>query len=107
MTETVTAIVVLVLLPLFWVGGYHVGKLAGIREVRHLFDEQAEDCEKLKEQVLDMRALCAEATKLLKVFCHSEGGNYCYCPAWDDERKRCELRDVENRAREIGIEVEE
>ena len=51
MTETLVCCLVGFLLPLAWWCGYHYGKVDGIRQVRHLMDEQWKDYESFRDLV--------------------------------------------------------
>lgn len=69
MSDVFTFLVILVLPFLCWYGGYHVGKLAGIREVEHLFEEQRRDYEKFRDTLVGYCKLYREENDKLRELC--------------------------------------
>lgn len=51
MSDWLLGFMIGLLLFLIWLSGYHLGKADGIREVRHLMDEQRRDYKTFREIV--------------------------------------------------------
>lgn len=58
----------------------------------------------LKEKNERLVGLCRDAIELLNEFCKATDASYG-CIAHKDKSRQCELRDIEDRARELGIEI--
>lgn len=54
-----------------------------------------------------MRTMIADAISLLNWFCENQHERGCDCPAWPDHDKQCLLRDLEDEAKSLGIEVDD
>ena len=55
---------------------------------------------------LEARMLAQDALELLDEFCRAQAPDGHGCPLWPDPTIQCRLRDLEDRARELGIEVD-
>ena len=65
---------------------------------RQIMTEQADNA-KLRELVEDMHAA-------LQAFCDAQDVHGDNCPLWVERTDDCELRGIERRMRELGLEVE-
>ena len=60
--------------------------------------------DELQAENAKLSSLCADAIRLLNVFCGSvENAKQRGCVAWPDPDQQCLLRDLEDKANELGV----
>lgn len=61
----------------------------------------------LKSDNKRLRELVADCHSLLQHCCETEDKRGCDCPMWLDHSDECNLRKIEQRMHDLGIEVDE
>lgn len=59
----------------------------------------------LKSDNKKLRELVSDCHAILQHYCDNEDGHGSKCPMWPDRTDDCDIRKIEQRMREMGIEV--